>query len=410
MTRPLVADPSLDALNGLKIVDCDTHVTEPPDLWTSRAPASLRDRLPTMRTVDGISAWYLDGELWSGIGGNTITHGHQKVLGTNMVQPFDHVGQAAWDTEGRLRIMDEMGIHAAIMYPNAVGFASNHIFAIEDRRLRTEVLQIYNDYLVDLQNESDGRLYPQGMLPVWDVDLTLREMSRLLDKGIRGFTMTDKPEMIDLPELLDPYWEPVWDLFDESGAVVNFHIASGSRREDGQNAQLVRAGLLKGRNDRVWDYFGPQRAMAISATQAYMSNVRVIVNLCMSDLFDRHPKLKVVSAESGIGWIPFVLEALEYQLDEMVTNADEISLQQRRPAEYFRDHIFVMFWFERTAPARLLDVIGAENVLVETDLPHPTCLYPGAKEHFARVMAELTPETRRLVLQDNAVRLYNLSL
>jgi predicted TIM-barrel fold metal-dependent hydrolase len=398
------------ALDGLKIIDCDTHVTEPPDLWSSRASTSLRDRLPTMRTEDGISAWYLDGELWSGIGGNTITHANQKVLGTNMVQPFDRVGQAAWDPKARLQIMDEMGIHAAIMYPNAIGFASNHVFAIADEDLRAATLQIYNDYLVDLQTEAEGRLFPQGMLPVWDVNLTLREMERLLDKGIRGFTLTDKPEMIGLPELPDKYWDPMWDLFNESGAVVNFHIASGSRRADGQNAQLVRAGLLAGHNERVWDYFGPQRAMAISATQAYMSNVRIIVNLCMSDLFDRYPKLKIVSAESGIGWIPFVLEALEYQLDQMVTNADEVALQQRRPTEYFRDHIFVMFWFEKTAPARLLDVIGAKNVMVETDIPHPTCLYPGAREHFTEVMAGLDPDTRRLVLQDNAARLYNLPI
>ena len=55
-----------------------------------------------------------------------------------------------------------------------------------------------------------------------------------------------------------------------------------------------------------------------------MSNVRIIINLCMSDLFDRYPKLKIVSAESGIGWVPFILEALEYQFDEMVTDPDEI--------------------------------------------------------------------------------------
>ena len=66
-------------------------------------------------------------------------------------------------------------------------------------------------------------------------------------------------------------------------------------------------------------------------------------------MFDRYPKLKIVSAESGIGWIPFVLEALEFQFDEMVTEADELSHSKRRPSEYFRDHISVMFWFEKRA-------------------------------------------------------------
>jgi len=146
------------------------------------------------------------------------------------------------------------------------------------------------------------------------------------------------------------------------------------------------------------------------ASQMYMSNVRIIVNLCMSDLFDRYPKLRVVSAESGIGWIPFVLEAMEYQLDEVVSEPDEVNFQQRRPTEYFRDHISVMFWFEQSAPEKLIADVGVNNVLVETDIPHPTCLYPNPRQHFARVLADLEPSTRRRVLQDNAAELYGISI
>ena len=141
-----------------------------------------------------------------------------------------------------------------------------------------------------------------------------------------------------------------------------------------------------------------------------MSNARVIVNFCMGNMFDRYPNVKIDSAESGIGWIPFVLEAIEYQLDEMVTDPAEVNLQARRPKEYFRDHVFVTFWFERVGPTKLLDDIGVNNVLVETDIPHPTCIYPGARERIAEVMAQLDPHTRRRVLQDNAAELYGLPM
>ena len=77
-------------------------------------------------------------------------------------------------------------------------------------------------------------------------------------------------------------------------------------------------------SDIYWQSFGPQRRLAVLATQFYMSNVRIITNLCMSDLFDRYPNVKIVSAESGIGWVPFALEAMEYQLDEMVTDPAEV--------------------------------------------------------------------------------------
>jgi len=141
-----------------------------------------------------------------------------------------------------------------------------------------------------------------------------------------------------------------------------------------------------------------------------MSNVRILTNLCMSDMFDRYPNLRVVSAESGIGWVPFILESMEFQLDEMVTDPAEASQQRRRPTEYFRDHIHVMFWFESYAPAHMIEHIGVHNVLVETDVPHPTCLYPGTRAHFAKVLAGVDPFVRRRVLRDNAAELYGINL
>ena len=404
----------VDPLEGVKIIDCDAHFTEPPDLWTSRVAGSMKDRMPVQRTEDGVTAWFLDDQLWCGIGGNTIEQGRHKVVGEHIVQPWSRVDPAAWDVGERLGLMDDMGVPAAIIYPNGVGFASNHIFAIEDTAQRAEILKVYNDFYVDIQNESGGRLLPQAMLPVWDMDLTVKEMERLLAKGMRGFTLSDKPELLGLPELNEPYFAPMWDLANETGAVMNFHIGSGGVRAVKGDTQEVRQKLLRpaetGKSEMYWTSFGPQRRLAILATQMYMSNARIIVNLCMSDLFDRYPNVKIASAESGIGWIPFIIEAMEFQMEEMVTSVEERSLQKRRPSDYFRDHIYVTFWFEQVGPAKMLEDIGVNNVLIETDIPHPTCLYPGARERFAKVMGHLEPAVIRRVLQDNAAELYKIDV
>jgi hypothetical protein len=129
----------------------------------------------------------------------------------------------------RLRLLDELGIYAQIIYPNGIGFSSNHVFAIKDEQQRRTVLQVYNDFLVDLQAESGGRLLPQALLPIWDMNFAIREMTRLLDQGIRGFTLSDKPELLGLPELPQPYFAPLWELFNESGAAANFHIGAVRR-------------------------------------------------------------------------------------------------------------------------------------------------------------------------------------
>jgi predicted TIM-barrel fold metal-dependent hydrolase len=416
MTLSQSSDTIVDALDGIKIIDCDAHFTEPAELWTSRAPAHLVDRMPILRTVDGITAWYIEGELWASIGGNTIHQGAKKVLGSHVVQPYELIDKSAYAVKERLELLDEMGIHAQVLYPNGIGFASNHVFAIEDIELRTAVLQIYNDFLIDVQNESQGRLFPQGLLPVWDMDLTVNEINRLKDQGMTGFTLSDKPELIGLPELWEDYWNPMWQLFNDHGLVGNFHIGAGSRKEEieairnARNQPRSTQRLSGSAVSPTWAEFGHQRRLATFATQMYMSNVRIIVNLCMSNLFDRFPNLKIVSAESGIGWVPFILESMEFQFDEMVTEPEEVGHTKRRPADYFRDHIYVMFWFEKVGAQKLIADVGVKNVLVETDIPHPTCLYPNPKAHFLRVLDGLDDNSKRRVLQDNAAELYGIKL
>ena len=201
----------------------------------------MLDKVPVQKTVDGGTAWYLNGDVWSTTGGNTIQSGHRKVLGSHVVQPFEDIDTSAWAVKERLELCDEMGIYGQILYPNGVGFASNHVFSIQDLEQRKMVLEIYNDFFVDVQDEGNGRLFPQAMLPIWDMEFTVAEMTRLLDKGITGFTLSDKPEMVGLPELWEPYFEPMWDLFNESGAVANFHIGAGMSRAEMEDIRGSRA-------------------------------------------------------------------------------------------------------------------------------------------------------------------------
>lgn len=405
MAATTVLDSGTDAedvLGGLEIIDCDSHLGEPADLWSSRAPARFRDRLPERKTVDGQTNWWLDGEPWIHLGGNTIGQGHTKVLGT-LCLPLDEIDPATWSVPERLKFMDEQGVHTEVLYPNGVGFGSNAFFGIDDVALRNVMSSIYNDFFIEVQQESGGRLLSQGLLPIWDMDLTVAEMARLHDAGIRGFTLTDKPQLVGLPDINDDYFAPMWALANELDTVINFHIGSGLPKKG------VDSPVGEPKPELYWTSFGPQRRLAVMATQFYMSNVRIITNLCMSDMFDRYPNVKVVSAESGIGWIPFVLEAMEYQTDEFIVDPAERALQPRRPTEYFRSNVYVTTWFERAA-MKVLDDIGVGNVLVMTDIPHPTCLYPKTREHFAAVTAHLDPETRRRILRDNAAELYKIPL
>jgi predicted TIM-barrel fold metal-dependent hydrolase len=116
----------------------------------------------------------------------------------------------------------------------------------------------------------------------------------------------------------------------------------------------------------------------------------------------------MVSVESGAGWVPFTLEAMDY---EIVENApDQAAELSKKPSEYFKDNWYATFWFEenRGNLQALVDAVGEDNLLFETDFPHPTCIYPDPLGTVEAKMATLRPESRRKVLGENAAKLYRL--
>ena len=104
--------------------------------------------------------------------------------------------------------------------------------------------------------------------------------------------------------------------------------------------------------------------------------------------------------------MPFVLEMLEHQFDEFRTVEDNDL--KRRPKEYFAKNFWVSFWFENFAPQHMLEEIGFDRVLFETDFPHPTSLYPGVQEKLVETVGGYDYETRKQILERNAVALFNL--
>jgi predicted TIM-barrel fold metal-dependent hydrolase len=107
-----------------------------------------------------------------------------------------------------------------------------------------------------------------------------------------------------------------------------------------------------------------------------------------------------------MGWIPFVIESIEYQLDEMMPN--EKKRLSRRPIEYFREHVYTCYWFETDGVRQYLEKIGHQNMMFETDFPHPTSLYPDVHKKIEETLGSLDADVRNAILRDNAVRLYRL--
>jgi predicted TIM-barrel fold metal-dependent hydrolase len=385
-------------LNDMLVIDADSHWCEAPDLFTKRAPAAFRDRVPRVEDVDGQSMWVFDGQpVGRFSAGGVIGRDGTKESAHRALFEWTHddVHVGAWDPDVRLGVLDECGIDAQIIFPSTIGLGGQDLGTAGDPALRRLAIEIYNDAMAEIQADSGNRLLPLPLMPAWDVDACVREAKRVAALGARGVNMTSDPQDLGGPDLANRAWDPFWEVCSELELPVHFHIGAS-----------VTGMTFYGQYP--WESHPDNTKLAIGGTLLFIGNARVVTNLILSGMFDRYPKLKMVSVESGVGWIPFILEALDYEMSENAPQ--ELSLMAKLPSEYFKTNLYATFWFEnnRNKLPDLIEAVGEDNILFETDFPHPTCLYPSPLQSVEAKMGTLTPEARRKIFGENARKLYRL--
>jgi predicted TIM-barrel fold metal-dependent hydrolase len=385
------------ALDGLRVIDADTHLTEAHDLWTSRAPAKYKDRVPHVEEVDGRPMWIVDGaELGFAGGGGVIDRDGNKGRALEALYEWtqDRIHLGAFDPKARIEVMDDSGIWAQVCYPNSIGLGGQGISdVVKDPELRLLCVQIYNDAIAQIQEESGLRLLPMPVLPAWDIAASVTEAERVAGLGLRGVNLTSDTQDLGAPDLASLEWDPLWDVCADLHLPVHFHIGASL-------TTMTYFGTYP------WDSQSDDTKLAIGGTLLFIGNARVVTNIILSGMLERHPTMKMVSVESGVGWIPFILEALDYEMSENAPK--ELDKLSMLPSEYFKRQLYATFWFEKNNVPALIASVGEDNVLFETDFPHPTCLYPKPLETVADKMSTLTPAVQRKVLGENAATLYRL--
>jgi len=385
-------------LDDVFVFDADSHWSEPADLFTSRAPAEYRDRVPRVEEVDGVPTWVFDGQVLGrhSAAGVIARDGHKEEAEKALFEwAFDEVHVGAYDPKVRLQVLDECGIDAQIIFPSTIGLGGQDLGSVDDKALKRLSIEIYNDAMAEIQAESNDRLVPLPLMPAWSVDACAMEARRVAALGARGVNMTSDPQDLGAPDLANRAWDPFWEVCTDLHLPVHFHIGAS-----------VTGMTFYGKYP--WESHGPNTKLAIGGTLLFIGNARVVVNIILSGVFDRHPGLKVVSVESGVGWIPFILEAMDYEMSENAPT--ELARLKKPPSEYFRSNMYATFWFEQNGGnlPPLIEAVGEDSILFETDFPHPTCLYPNPLQTVEAKMATLSPDIRRKILGGNARALYRI--
>jgi predicted TIM-barrel fold metal-dependent hydrolase len=385
-------------MSDVLVIDTDTHITEPPDLWTSRVPRKWIDSAPRVEVHPQTNHhhWKVAGTWLAAVG--YFAYAGWPEYPPNMPNELDEVDPGAYDAKHRLQRMDEYGIYAHVLYPNLIGFEAP-LFMKLGPELSLICTEIYNDYLIEFASADPKRFIPIAMVPFWDREAAVREMARGKDLGHKGILFANKYEMIGMPAFTDAYWDPIYAAAQEMDLSINFHVGFSSQKDGTHTADK--------KIERARQYNPAETAKATSV--GIMTNAESIAAIVTSGLCDRFPKLQFVSVESGFGYITYLLDSLDWHWKGYGAHRHSPML----PSEYFRRQCYGTFWFERkTLP--LLETYP-DNFMFETDYPHPTSIAPGPaspadvpSEHIRQAFSAVPPDVARKALHDNAARVYHL--
>ncbi len=379
-----------------RVIDIDTHITETANVWMDRIASKWGDDIPQIKRIGGRDIWLMGGQP-CGMPGAYSMAGH---TGTPPDFPatYDDIPAASYDAKARLALMDAEQIYVNILYPNVGGFGAGGFLRLADPTLMLECVRAYNDWLLEWCNEDSDRLIPVLATPFWDVAATVKEIEWGASKGFRAVLMCNQPQDHGEPLLRDKHWDPVWAATQAAGMSISFHVGGGD--------------LAEVTNDPA--EIGFKANFARASTLCFTDNSRCLTDVIMGGVCHRFPSLKMVSVESGVGWLPFVLEAMDWQWKNsgVIEEHPEYDLL---PSEYFRRQIYGSFWFEEQGVALALEKFP-DNILFETDYPHPTCQAPGPasagthpKIYAERVLSGIPEEVIGKVLHDTAAELYGLN-
>ncbi|MFG3525114.1 amidohydrolase family protein [Nocardia nova] len=384
-----------------RVIDTDTHLIEPADLWTERLPKSWGDDVLHVRWDEKSqqdlwffgdqplkAAWQWANWGWTGKG---EIHDGSGPTRQSEAHP------ATYDPKARVAFMDEQGFEMQVLYPNLAGFDWKPFVHHPNPEVAIAHLRAYNDFQLEWVQQFPGRFIPMMVVPYWDVNQTVAEIERLADAGFGGIVTTGAPHEHGQAPLGSRKWDPMWKACEEAGLSVSFHTASGDFRQlmERHEDDDVSGGALVVRD-------GPH---------IYLANANHVCDLLMSGIMHRYPTLQFASVESGIGWAPFVLEALDKRFEKNgVAKSHHDAFGDMLPSDYFKRQMSVNFWFEELDQFHI-DKLGLNGILFETDFPHPTGYHrPTLDENIELVMANISEEVRRQILWENPARLYAKAL
>src|SRR5499433_2107948 len=372
-------------------ISADCHIDMPwipNDLFIKNATATMKDRMPYV--VDGP-----DGPQWTckngtsfGLVGGVGPSGQKLVPGQNYrVDKMAAVGlyedgkkgiRRPTDPHLRIKDMELDGVQAEVIF-GILGAATR----LSDHEAAKEMFRIYNDWLRDFCRHYPDRQIGLACLPYGDIDAAVGEIYRVAKLGLKGLELSCS---WDMEPMWHPVWEPLWKAVNYVQLPLHFHTfpaVPASVRES-------LSGDLR------------RKAQFTGVAGFQMNLINIIAAIIGAGVLERYPNLRIGLGESGIGWLPYALDRMDFEYEDRFRD-----LMKLKPSAYWRRQCRATFQFDRVG-AKLVEDIGVETLMWGSDYPHPDGVWPESSKYIEEQFAGLSPEVVHKITCENAGKFYGL--
>ena len=344
-------------INDMVLVSVDDHVVEPPHLFEGRLPAKYADLAPKFVTrADGTNAWVYEGSEISNVALNAVAGRPAEEYGMEPTS-FAELRAGCYDIDERVKDMDANGILGSLCFPSFPQFCGQLFARTEDKDVALAMVRAYNDWHIeDWCGTHPGRFIPCSLPAIWDPQVLAAEVRRTARMGAHAVTFSENPSKLGWPSFHTDHWDPFWQACSDEGVVVCLHIGSSS--------QLVIT--------------SPDAPIDCLITLTPINIVQAATDLIWSPVLRKFPDLRIALSEGGIGWIPYLLERVDYNYGRHKAWTGQ-DFGGRLPSEVFNEHVLTCFIDDKFGMASR-DFLNMDHVMWECDYPHSDSTWPFSPE------------------------------
>ena len=371
-----------------RLISSDSHITEPPDLWATRLPKNLRERGPRLVTEETGDWWHVDGIKFFPIVGQNPGMRPNKTEARKAPR-FVDVVQGAYVPQKKLEAMDTDGVWGEVAYPS-LGIP---LWRLPDPSLLSACCAAYNDWAAEFAGAVPHRVRCVAMVNLDDVDEGVRELERAAKLGLVG-------AMISVyPNADRSYDRPMYDRFWAAAAEMQMPLSlhTGTNRSVPQLGGKTRDSTFSTLNtiQGPADYIAMPHWFQISVAQMIFAGV-----------FERYPRLQVVSLEHEAAWAPHFIKLMDYTYTERFYRQDWHRFQgQKLPSDFFHQSVYISFQEDNLA-IQMRHAIGAGNLMWGSDYPHGEGTFPRSREVLGQILQGVPDSERAMFTGGNAARVY----